>query len=155
MLSSLTNIFKVPELRTKIAITVGIMALYRLGAQLPVPGIDFSAVIELEDAASEAGVLGFLNFFSGGALTAFAVFALGIMPYITASIIVQILAVAIPKLEEWQHQGAVGQRKITQTTRYLTLAIAFLQATGRRLHLRERGTGQGCPVLGQRPSTSS
>ena len=77
-------------------------------------------------------MLGFLNLFSGGALTQFAVFALGIMPYITASIIMQILGVVIPKLEEWQNQGAVGQRKITQWTRYLTIAIALLQATASR-----------------------
>jgi preprotein translocase subunit SecY len=151
VLSSLTNIFRVTELRNKVFFTVAILALYRLGAQVPVPGIDFSAVIQLEDAASEAGVLGFLNFFSGGALTAFAVFALGIMPYITASIIMQILAVAIPKLEEWQDQGAVGQRKMTQATRYLTLAIAFLQATGVAF-IFGRGTGQGALFSGRTPN---
>ena len=75
-------------------------------------------------------MLGFLQLFSGGALTQFAVFALGIMPYITASIIMQILGVVIPKLEQWQNQGAVGQRKITQWTRYLTIGIAVMQATG-------------------------
>jgi preprotein translocase subunit SecY len=94
-----------------------------------VPGIDLTAVETLKDQAKEGGVLGFLNLFSGGALTQFAVFALGIMPYITSSIIMQILGVVIPKLEEWQNQGAVGQRKITQWTRYLTIAIALLQAT--------------------------
>ena len=124
------NIFRVPDLRSKIIFTLAMLALYRLGAQLPVPGIDFDAVLQLEEQAEAGGVLGFLNLFSGGALTQFALFALGIMPYITASIIMQILTVAIPKLEEWQQQGAVGQRKITQYTRYLTLAIAFLQATG-------------------------
>ncbi len=93
------------------------------------PGIDLTAVETLKDQAKEGGVLGFLNLFSGGALTQFAVFALGIMPYITSSIIMQILGVVIPKLEEWQNQGAVGQRKITQWTRYLTIAIALLQAT--------------------------
>ncbi|MEZ5280921.1 MAG: preprotein translocase subunit SecY [Acidimicrobiales bacterium] len=125
------NIFKVPELRNKILFTVTIIALYRIGAQVPVPGIDFDRIIELRDSAEQTGgVLGILNLFSGGALTNFAIFALGIMPYITASIIIQILTVAIPKLEELQQQGAVGQRKITQYTRYLTLAIAFLQATG-------------------------
>ena len=130
MLSSMRNIFRVPDLRSKIIFTLAMLALYRLGAQLPVPGIDFDAVLQLEEQAEAGGVLGFLNLFSGGALTQFALFALGIMPYITASIIMQILTVAIPKLEEWQQQGAVGQRKITQYTRYLTLAIAFLQATG-------------------------
>ena len=131
MLSSMRNIFKVPDLRTKILFTIVILGLYRLGSQVPVPGIDFDAIIALRDTADQTGgVLSILNLFSGGALTNFAIFAIGILPYITASIIMQILTVAIPKLEEWQQQGAVGQRKITQYTRYLTLMIAFLQATG-------------------------
>jgi preprotein translocase subunit SecY len=131
VLSSMRNIFKVPDLRIKILFTIAILGLYRLGSQVPVPGIDFDAVIALRDTADQTGgVLSILNLFSGGALTNFAIFAIGILPYITASIIMQILTVAIPKLEEWQQQGAVGQRKITQWTRYLTLIIAFLQATG-------------------------
>ncbi|MCP3935235.1 MAG: preprotein translocase subunit SecY [Actinomycetia bacterium] len=131
MLSSMRNIFKVPDLRVKILFTIGILGLYRIGSQIPVPGIDFDAILQLRESAEQTGgVLAIMNLFSGGALTNFAVFALGIMPYITASIIIQILTVAIPKLEELQQQGAVGQRKITQYTRYLTLAIAFLQATG-------------------------
>jgi preprotein translocase subunit SecY len=122
--------FRVTDLRNKILFTLFVLALYRFGAHVPVPGVDFDAVQRLKDEASAGGVLGFLNLFSGGALTSFAVFALGIMPYITASIIMQILGVVIPKLEEWRDQGAVGQRKITQWTRYLTMAIATLQATG-------------------------
>ena len=129
MLSSLRNMFKVPDLRNKILFTLIMIVAYRFGAHIPVPGIDLTAVETLKDQAKEGGVLGFLNLFSGGALTQFAVFALGIMPYITSSIIMQILGVVIPKLEEWQNQGAVGQRKITQWTRYLTIAIALLQAT--------------------------
>jgi preprotein translocase subunit SecY len=121
--------FKVPDLRNKILFTLTMIVAYRFGAHIPVPGIDLTAVETLKDQAKEGGVLGFLNLFSGGALTQFAVFALGIMPYITSSIIMQILGVVIPKLEEWQNQGAVGQRKITQWTRYLTIAIALLQAT--------------------------
>lgn len=131
MLTSMRNILKVPDLRTKILFTIAVLGLYRLGSQVPVPGIDFDAVLSLSDSADQTGgVLSILNLFSGGALTRFAIFAIGILPYITASIIMQILTVAIPKLEEWQQQGAVGQRKITQWTRYLTLLIAFLQATG-------------------------
>jgi preprotein translocase subunit SecY len=95
-----------------------------------VPGIDFAAVQELQRSAERGGVLGFLNLFSGGALTQMAVFALGIMPYITSSIIMQLLAVVIPKIEQWQKQGAVGQKKITQWTRYMTVGLAVLQATG-------------------------
>ena len=129
MLSSLRNMFKVPDLRNKILFTLFMIVVYRFGAHIPVPGVDLTAVKTLRDQAKAGGVLGFLNLFSGGALTQFAVFALGIMPYITSSIIMQILGVVIPKLEEWQNQGAVGQRKITQWTRYMTIAIALLQAT--------------------------
>jgi preprotein translocase subunit SecY len=127
--SSLKNMFKVPDLRNKIFFTLFIIAVYRLGANVTVPGVSFSAVKDLE-SQSKSGVLGFLNLFSGGALTRIAVFALGIMPYITSSIIMQLLAVVIPKIEQWQKQGAVGQKKITQWTRYMTVGLAILQATG-------------------------
>ena len=130
MLSSLKNVFKIPDLRNKILFTLAIIALYRLGSNVTVPGIDFSAVQDLQAQAEEGGVLGFLNLFSGGALTQMAVFALGIMPYITSSIIMQLLAVVIPKIEQWQKQGAIGQKKITQWTRYMTVGLAILQATG-------------------------
>jgi preprotein translocase subunit SecY len=128
--SSLKNIFKVPDLRNKIIFTLLMIALYRLGSNVTVPGIDFGAVQDLQAQAQRGGVLGFLNLFSGGALTQMAVFALGIMPYITSSIIMQLLAVVIPKIEQWQKQGAVGQKKITQWTRYMTVGLALLQATG-------------------------
>ena len=147
MLSSLRNIFRVADLRGKILFTLFILALYRLGAFIPAPGIDLDAVDELHrQASSGAGVLGYLQLFSGGALTQFALFALGIMPYITASIIMQILAVVIPKLEQWQEQGAVGQRKITQWTRYLGVAIALLQGTGITYLFHTGGGGFGSRV---------
>src|SRR6059058_3119816 len=130
MLSSLKNIFKVTDLRNKILFTLFVILLYRLGSNITVPGIDFSAVQDLQRQAQSGGVLGFLNLFSGGALTQMAVFALGIMPYITSSIIMQLLAVVIPRIEQWQKQGAVGQKKITQWTRYMTVGLAVLQATG-------------------------
>jgi preprotein translocase subunit SecY len=130
VLSSLRNMFKVPDLRNKILFTILILALYRFGSHIPTPGVDFQAVKALEKQARAGGVLGFLSFFSGGALTRFAVFGLGIMPYITSSIIMQVLTVVIPKLEQWQDQGAVGQKKITQWTRYLTVALAIIQSTG-------------------------
>src|SRR5919205_3018848 len=130
MLSSLKNMFKVPDLRNKILFTLLVIALYRLGSNITVPGIDFNAVQDLQSQAERGGVLGFLNLFSGGALTQMAVFALGIMPYITSSIIMQLLAVVIPRIEQWQKQGAVGQKKITQWTRYMTVGLAVLQATG-------------------------
>ncbi len=137
----LLNMFRVPDLRNKILFTLMMLALYRLGAFVPVPGIDLQAVDALRTQAEEGGVLAFLSLFSGGALTNFAVFALGIMPYITSSIIMQVLTVVIPKLEEWQNQGAVGQRKITQWTRYVTIAIALLQATGLTFLLHNGGGG--------------
>ena len=130
MISNLKNIFKVADLRNKVLFTLMMIALYRLGAHLPTPGIDVAALKQLKSSADTGGILAFLKLFSGGALTNFAIFALGIMPYITASIIMQILGVVIPKLEEWQNQGAVGQRKITQWTRYVTIGIALLQSTG-------------------------
>ena len=147
MLSSVSNIFKVPELRKKIAFTLAMVVLYRLGAHLQVPGIDHLQVKQFQKSAEQQGTIGFLNLFSGGALSQFAIFALGIMPYITASIIVQILGVVIPKLEEWQNQGAVGQRKITQWTRYIAMAIALLQATGLTFLF---GKGGGATLLGGR-----
>jgi preprotein translocase subunit SecY len=130
VLSSFRNMFKVPDLRNKILFTLLVLALYRFGSHIPTPGVDFQAVEELEKQARSGGVLGFLSFFSGGALTRFAVFGLGVMPYITSSIIMQVLTVVIPKLEEWQSQGAIGQKKITQWTRYLTVALALVQSTG-------------------------
>ena len=143
MLASLRNMFRVPDLRNKILFTLLILAVYRLGSHIPVPGIDISAIQTLKDQAKQGGVLAFFQLFSGGALTNFAVFALGIMPYITSSIIIQILTVVIPKLEQWQQQGAVGQRKLTQATRYLTMAIALVQATGLAFVFHNGGAGFG------------
>src|SRR5271165_720266 len=130
MLPRLANIFRVPDLRNKVVFTLFIIALYQLGANIPVPGVSFSQIQKLEAQATASGVLGFLNLFSGGALVRLAIFGLGVMPYITSSIIIQLLTTVIPKLEEWRDQGAVGQKKITQTTRYLTVALALMQSTG-------------------------
>jgi preprotein translocase subunit SecY len=143
VLASLKNVFKVPDLRNKVLFTLLMLALYRLGSHIPVPGIDLGAVKQLQDEAKNGGVLSFLQLFSGGALTQFAVFALGIMPYITSSIIMQILSVVIPKLEQWQQQGAVGQRKITQWTRYLTIGIALVQSAGLSYLFHNGGGGFG------------
>ena len=145
-MSTLRNVFKIPELRNKLLFTLLMIAVYRLGAHIPVPGIDLGQIKEIQDKADSSGVLNLLQTFSGGAITQFAVFALGIMPYITASIIMQILAVVIPKLEQWQEQGAVGQRKITQWTRYLGVAIALLQATGITYLFHTGGGGFGANV---------
>ena len=141
-LKSLARVASVSDLRKKILFVIFILALYRAGSAIPAPGIDLDAVQNLKDQAEQgAGVLGFLTLFSGGALTQFALFALGIMPYITASIILQILTVVIPRLEQWQQQGAVGQRKITQWTRYVTVAIALLQSTGLAFLFHNGGGG--------------
>ena len=147
MLSTLKNMVKVKDLRQKIGFTLLIIAIYRFGAHVPVPGIDLDALTVLRDQAEGGGAISLLNLFSGGALTNFSVFALGIMPYITSSIIMQILTVVIPRLEQWQQQGAVGQRKITQWTRYLTIAIAVLQSTSFTFLFANGGGGliQGLP----------
>ncbi len=140
MISSLLNIFKVHDLRNKVFFVIVMVAVYRLGVAIRVPGVDPIAIEQLRESAGQQGALGFLNLFSGGAFESFSIFALGIMPYITASIIMQVLGVVIPKLEELQNEGAVGQRKITQYTRYLTIGLATLQATGLVFIF---GTGRG------------
>ncbi len=129
-MSTLLNVLRTPELRNKILFTIGMLVLYRLGAQIPAPGVSLDALGTLRDSTDEqGGVLAYLTAFtgSGGFLT---FFGLGILPYITASIVIQILTVAVPKLEEWQSQGAVGQRKITQWTRYITVALTVVQVSG-------------------------
>ncbi len=128
-LSRLRNMFRVPDLRNKIFFTIFIIFIFRLGSYIPVPYVDFHAILELKKSSGNAGAVGFLDMFSGGALTSCAVFALGIMPYITSSIIMQLLGVVIPKLEQWQQEGQTGQKKITQWTRYLTVALALMQST--------------------------
>jgi preprotein translocase subunit SecY len=145
VLSNLKNIFKVADLRNKLLFTFGVVALYRLGVAIRVPGIDAAAVKQFQEAVQSQGALGFLNLFSGGAFGSFSIFALGIMPYITASIIMQVLGVVIPKLEKLQQEGAVGQRKITQYTRYLAMGIALLQATGLTFIF---GQGRGSAFFG-------
>jgi len=126
---SLANAWKIPELRVKLLFTAAMVAIYRFGCYVPTPGIDEDALEEAVRSGA-AGVLGFLNLFSGGALGRLAVFALGIMPYITASIIMQLLTVVIPKLEELAKEGEQGQKVITKYTRWLTVGLASVQALG-------------------------
>ncbi len=126
---SLVNAWKLPDLRTKVLFTAAMLAIYRFGDHVPVPGVDTAAVAKFI-ASSNQGVLGFLNLFSGGALGRLALFALGIMPYITASIIMQLLTVVIPKLEDLAKEGEQGQKEITKYTRWLTVALSFVQAIG-------------------------
>ena len=128
MLANLKNIWKVPDLRNKVAFTILVIMIYELGANIITPYISPTAVQSLESDAKQAGILGFLSLFSGNGLLRMAMFGLGIMPYITSSIIIQLLSTVIPKLEEWRDQGALGQKKLTQATRYLTLGLALLQS---------------------------
>ena len=130
MLSVYRNMFRIRDLRNKVLFTLFIFALYRLGAAIPVPGVDIDQVQAFADQAGDAGIVGLLNLFSGGALETFSVFSLGIMPYITASIIMQLLAVVIPRLQRLQDEGATGQKVITQWTRYVTVVLSLLQSTG-------------------------
>ncbi|WP_431964058.1 preprotein translocase subunit SecY [Nocardia sp. bgisy134] len=147
MLSAFVSAFRTPDLRRKILFTLGLVALYRLGAALPSPGVDYKAVQECVDLVSggeNAGIYQLINLFSGGALLQLSVFAIGIMPYITASIIIQLLTVVIPRFEELRKEGQAGQTKMTQYTRYLSIALAILQATG-LVALAARGQLlQGC-----------
>ena len=130
MFGTLRNILKVSDLRNKVAFTLLVIAIYQLGANIPVPGVSFKEIQTISNQARGSGILGFLDLFSGGALARAAILGLGIMPYITSSIIVQLLGTVIPKFAEWREQGAVGQRKLTQTTRYLTVSLALMQSSG-------------------------
>ena len=130
MLSIYRNMFKVRDLRMKIFFTLAMFAVYRLGATIPVPGIDLDAVELFQSQQQAGGIYGLLNLFSGGALEQFSVFALGIIPYITASIIMQLLTVVIPKLQTLQEEGESGRKVITQWTRYMTVILALIQSTG-------------------------
>ena len=141
MLATFLNAFRIPDLRKKLAFTAAMLALYRLGAYIPAPGINVDAVESLSEQFAGSNILGFLNLFSGGSLQRFAIFALGIMPYITASIILQLMTVVLPSLEKLRKEGEVGQQKITQYTRYLTVALAFGQSIGYVFLFRSFSTG--------------
>src|SRR6201988_3022862 len=144
MLTAFVRAFQTPDLRKKMLVTLALIALFRLGASLPTPGIDEKNVAYCSNLATSpgsptAGVLGIVNLLSGQALLRLSVFALGIMPYITASIILQLLTVVIPRLETLKEEGQAGQAKITQYTRYLTIGLAILQSTG-YIELARSGT---------------
>jgi preprotein translocase subunit SecY len=148
MLRTIANAFSVADIRKKLLFTAAMLLLYRLGAFIPAPGVDADAVKELSSNLTGSNVLGFLNLFSGGALERLSLFALGIMPYITASIILQLLTVVVPALEKLQKEGEVGQQKITQYTRYLTVGLAFGQAWGFVFLFRSFGSQAGGNVIG-------
>ena len=145
MLRAFANAFKIPDLRGKILFTLAIIAVYRLGSFVPIPGVDYGVLRGVLEQFNATGIGQILNLFSGGALSQLAVFALGIMPYITASIIMQLLTVVIPKLEEWQKEGETGTKRITQYTRYLTIALAILQSTALIVLIQSGQLFQGIP----------
>ena len=133
MLQALGNIFQIPELRQKIVFTLIMFAVFRMGTHIPVPGVDPTAI---EQLFAQGTLFGLLDLFSGGAFSKFSVFAMSITPYINAAIIIQLLNVVVPTLEQWSKEGAEGQKKTTKVTRYLTVALAFFQAIGMSIGLK-------------------
>jgi preprotein translocase subunit SecY len=149
MLRTIANAFSVADIRKKLAFTAAMLLLYRLGSYIPAPGVDLAAVKEIESNFTGSGILSFLNTFSGGSLSRLSLFALGIMPYITASIILQLLTVVVPALEKLQKEGEVGQQKITQYTRYLTVGLAFAQSFGYVFLFRSFGQQAGSNAIAE------
>src|SRR5215218_7074086 len=139
MFSWLTNAWRVPELRRRVLFTAVILFLYRLGSWIPAPGVDSDTIKNYFNSNAGGTVLALLNLFPGGALSQFSIFALGIMPYITASIILQLMTVVIPRLAELQKEGESGYAKINQYTRYLTVGLAAAQSTGYAFLFRRQG----------------
>ena len=133
MLQALGNIFQIPELRQKIVFTLIMFAVFRMGTHIPVPGVDPTAI---EQLFAQGTLFGLLDLFSGGAFSKFSVFAMSITPYINAAIIIQLLNVVVPTLEQWSKEGAEGQKKTTKVTRYLTVGLAFFQAIGMSFGLK-------------------
>ncbi|KUO21133.1 preprotein translocase subunit SecY [Streptomyces dysideae] len=150
MLTAFARAFKTPDLRKKLLFTLGIIVVYRIGTHIPIPGVDYTAVQAcIDQANATTGLFGLVNMFSGGALLQITIFALGIMPYITASIILQLLTVVIPRLEALKKEGQAGTAKITQYTRYLTVALAILQGTGLVATARSGALFSQCSVGSQ------
>jgi preprotein translocase subunit SecY len=150
VVQTILNAFTVQEIRKKLLFTAGILALYRLGAYIPSPGVDAQAIKDGVNGVGGSNILGFLNLFSGGSLSRLSLFALGIMPYITASIILQLLTVVVPSLERLQKEGEVGQQRITQYTRYLTVVLAFAQSLGYVFLFSSSSVTGGTSVIGER-----
>jgi preprotein translocase subunit SecY len=146
VIESFRNIFAIPDLRKRVLFTFGLLAVYRVGCQIPTPGVDPQALLEFMRMA-QGTFLGFVNTFTGGSLQKIAVFALGIMPYITASIILQLLTVVWPYLEKLSKEGELGRRKITQYTRYGAVVIAIIQGTGIALFLESQRTPGGAALV--------
>ena len=146
MIESLRNIFAIPDLRKRLMFTFGLLAVYRIGCHIPTPGVDPQALLEFM-ASMQSTFLGFVNTFTGGSLERVAVFALGIMPYITSSIILQLLTVVWPYLEKLSKEGELGRKKITQYTRYGTVLVSIIQSTGIALFLEKTTTPGGATLV--------
>jgi preprotein translocase subunit SecY len=129
-LEAVANVFRIPDLRRRVLFTLGLLAIYRLGGHIPTPGIDAMKLEQFFQSSAAGTVFGFMDLFSGGMFRRLTIFALGIMPYITASIILQLLTVVVPTLEKLQKEGELGRRKITQWTRYLTVGLSLMQSFG-------------------------
>jgi preprotein translocase subunit SecY len=146
VIESFRNIFAIPDLRKRVLFTFGLLGVYRIGCHIPSPGVDPNALLEFMNSQA-GGLLGFVNTFTGGSLQKIAVFALGIMPYITASIILQLLTVVWPYLEKLSKEGELGRRKITQWTRYGTVLISIIQGTGIAIWLEKMSAPGGAPLV--------
>jgi preprotein translocase subunit SecY len=144
--SGFQNVFKIPELKKRILFTLALLIVYRIGVHVPVPGIDTSALASFF-ARAEGTIFGIFNMFSGGAFERLSVFALGIMPYISASIILQLLTVVIPHLEQLKKEGEAGRKKITQYTRYSTVVLSIIQGFGISVGLESMSSPGGAPVV--------
>ncbi len=150
-IETLVNIYKIEELRNRIGLTLSILLVYRLGAQIVLPGIDFVQLKELSNSVGEGGLLGILNAFTGGAFANASIFALGIMPYISASIVVQLMGIAIPYLQKLQNEGESGRKTINQITRWLTIGICIVQAPAYLYGLSALGVPDSAFILGRGP----
>ncbi len=149
MIQALRNIWNIPDLRKRVVFTFLMLGVYRIGAHIPTPGIDTRALLDMFEA-QRGSILGFVDLFSGGNFSQMTIFALGIMPYITASIILQLLTVVWPYLEKLSKEGEAGRKKITQYTRYLTVVLATFQSFGIAFWL-ESPTARGCRADRARP----
>ena len=148
-IQTLQNIWKIEELKNRILVTLGLLLVYRFGAQVVLPGIDADLLGQFSGNFSGGGIGGLLDAFTGGAFSNASIFALGIMPYISASIVVQLMGIAIPYLQKLQKEGESGRRKINQITRWLTIAICLVQAPGYLASLPALGVPTEAFVVGQ------
>ena len=151
VLETLYNIYKIEELRERVLLTLGMLLVYRLGAQVVLPGIDSVQLAALSSRADGGGLLGILNAFTGGAFANASIFALGIMPYISASIVVQLMGIAVPYLQKLQKEGESGRKTINQITRWLTIAICVVQAPAYLVGLSALGVPESAFILGKGP----